>query len=182
MLLDVLERVAEAKRRAAPDSWALVRAVAANLHKLTAYKDEYEVARLMTDSDAVATARELAGARGKVTWKLHPPMLRALGLGAKISVGSWAEPGVRLLARGKKLRGTVLDPFRWPEVRRVERQLPREYVEAVDRVLGRLSAGNVTAAVEIAELPDLVRGYERIKLASVVRYRAALSETLAAFV
>ena len=117
-----------------------------------------------------------------MAWKLHPPMLRALGLDNKISIGSWAEPVVHLLARGKKLRGTALDPFRWPEVRRVERQLPGEYVEAIDRVLDRLSAGNVTAAVEIAELPDLVRGYEHIKLANVARYRAALSETLAAFV
>ena len=180
--LDVLKRVAEAERRVASGSSALVRAVAANLYKLTAYKDEYEVARLMTDSDALATAREVAGARGKVAWKLHPPMLRALGLDNKISIGSWAEPVVHLLARGKKLRGTALDPFRWPDVRRVERQLPGEYVEAIDRVLDRLSAGNVTAAVEIAELPDLVRGYEHIKLANVARYRATLSDALAAFV
>lgn len=108
-------------------------------------------------------------------------MLRALGLDNKISVGAWAEPGVRVLARSKRLRGTALDPFRWPRVRRVERQLPAEYVEAIDRVLDRLSVGNVEAAVEIAQLPDLVRGYEHIKLGNVTRYRAALSRSLAAF-
>ncbi len=118
----------------------------------------------------------------RVAWKLHPPMLRALGLGRKINIGSWAEPAVHLLARGKRMRGTSLAPFRWPEVRRVERQLAAQYVEAIDRVLGRLSIDNLAAAVDIAELPDLVRGYERIKLANVARYRAALSETLAAFV
>ena len=179
--IDVLERVAAAERGVAPNSSALVRAVAANLYKLTAYKDEYEVARLMTDNDGLSAAREIAGARGKVAWRLHPPMLRALGLDNKISIGGWAEPAVHLLARGKKLRGTALDPFRWPEVRRVERQLPGQYVQAIDRVIGRLSAGNLPAAVEIAELPDLVRGYEHIKLANVARHRAALSEAVAAF-
>ena len=179
--LDVLERVTTAERRVAPSSAALVRAVGANLYKLTAYKDEYEVARLMTDDDGLAAAREVAGPKGKVAWRLHPPMLRALGLDNKISVGAWAEPGVRVLARSKRLRGTALDPFRWPRVRRVERQLPAEYVEAIDRVLDRLSVGNVEAAVEIAQLPDLVRGYEHIKLGNVTRYRAALSRSLAAF-
>ena len=180
--LNVLDRVATAERRIAPDSSALLRAVAANLYKLTAYKDEYEVARLMTDDDGLTAARVVAGARGKMAWRLHPPLLRALGLDHKISFGSWAEPGVHVLARGKKLRGTALDPFRWPEVRRVERQLPGEYVAAIDRVLGRLSAENMAAAVEIAELPDLVRGYERIKLANVARYRVALSERIEAYV
>ncbi len=107
-----------ASRRSAP---RLLAAVAANLYKLMAYKDEYEVARLMTDADGMAEARRLAGPSGRIAWKLHPPMLRALGMSEKISVGSWGEPAIRALARAKRLRGTVADPFRWTEVRRVER-------------------------------------------------------------
>jgi indolepyruvate ferredoxin oxidoreductase len=66
-------------------------------------------------------------------------------------------------------------------VRKVERELPGEYVEAVETVLGSLSVGNLDDAVALAELPDIVRGYEDIKLANVERYRAALREALAAF-
>ena len=64
--------------------------------------------------------------------ELHPPMLRALGMSSKITIGSWAKPGVSGLAAAKRLRGTVLDPFRWAEVRKVERQLPGEYRGVLD--------------------------------------------------
>jgi len=177
--LDVLERVARAERAAAPDSTRLLAAVATHLYQLTAYKDEYEVARLMTDPDGLAAAREIAGPRGRIAWRLHPPLLRALGLSHKISIGPWAAPAVRLLARLKRLRGTPLDPFGHARVRAVERELPGEYVRAIDAVLERLAPENLAAAVALARLPDSVRGYEEIKLARVERYRARLAEALA---
>ena len=179
--LDVVERVARTERAVAPDSSALLTAVAANLYKLTAYKDEYEVARLMTDEDGLAAARLVAGDHGSMAWKLHPPMLRALGMDSKLTVPLWAAPAIKTLARGKRLRGTAADPFGWAEVRKVERQLPGEYLTAVDTLLGRLGTANLGAAVEIAELPDLVRGYEHIKLANVARYRAELNKRLDEF-
>ncbi|MDH3705426.1 MAG: 2-oxoacid ferredoxin oxidoreductase, partial [Acidimicrobiia bacterium] len=114
-------------------------------------------------------------------WKLHPPMLKALGLDDKISVGSWAEPAVAVLAKGKRLRGTPADPFRWTSVRRIERELPGEYVDAIDVVLARLTADNLDAAVAIAELPDHVRGYEDLKLRRVAEYRTQLAQALASF-
>ncbi|MEM7274286.1 MAG: indolepyruvate ferredoxin oxidoreductase family protein [Actinomycetota bacterium] len=174
--LDVVERVRRAEQAVDAESDALVAAVATNLYKLTAYKDEYEVARLMLDPDGSAPATELADGRHAVAWKLHPPILRALGVDRKISIGTWARPGIALLARGKRLRGTPADPFRWAEVRRVERALPGQYLAALDRALDRLDATSLPALVELAGLPDLVRGYEDIKLANVVRYRAALAE------
>jgi indolepyruvate ferredoxin oxidoreductase len=179
--LDVVERVHAAEAASRADSTQLTTTVAANLYKLTAYKDEYEVARLMTDPDGLSAARDVAGADGTITWRLHPPLLRRFGLGHKISVGPWAEPGVRALARGKRLRGTVLDPFRWPEVRRVERRLATEYVDAVDRLIAGLTPARLNEAVAIASLPDVVRGYEEIKLANVQRYRAELRERLDAY-
>ncbi len=172
--LEVLERVANREREVDPASSALTMAVAANLFKLTAYKDEYEVARLMTSVDGLAAAREVAGSRAKMSWKLHPPMLRALGMKSKINVGSWARPGVGALAKAKRLRGTPLDPFRWAEVRRVERKLPGEYLAAIDQALDSLSADNLDATVAVANLPDIVRGYEDIKLANVLTYREKL--------
>ena len=176
--LETVETAWRAEQSVAPGSEVLASAVAEHLFKLTAYKDEYEVARLMLDADGLSEATELAGAKGKVAWKLHPPMLRALGMERKITIGTWATPGIRTLARGKRVRGTVADPFRWAKVRRVERQLPGEYRKALDRALGRLTAGNLPAVVELAALPDLVRGYEDIKLANVERYRRTLDETL----
>ncbi|MDW3177161.1 MAG: indolepyruvate ferredoxin oxidoreductase family protein [Acidimicrobiia bacterium] len=172
-----LERVAASERKVI-DSTDLLAAVAAGLFKLVAYKDEYEVARLMTLDAGLEPAKEVAGSSGSIAWKLHPPMLRALGMNKKITVGAWATPGVKALAQGKRLRGTALDPFGRAEVRRIERALPSEYIEAIDRVLGVLSEANHATAVAIAELPDLVRGYEDIKLANVEIYRAELADGL----
>jgi indolepyruvate ferredoxin oxidoreductase len=179
--LDVVERVARAERAAVADSTKLLAAVATHLFQLTAYKDEYEVARLLTDAEGLAAAREVAGARGRISWRLHPPLLRALGLSHKIAIGRWATPAVRLLARAKRLRGTALDPFGYTQVRALERELAPEYVRAIDSVLERLRPQNLEAAVAIASLPESVRGYEDIKLDRAEKYRARLAQALEAF-
>ena len=172
-----LESIAARERAVVADSHRLLAATAEGLFKLTAYKDEYEVARLMLDIDGTAAAHELATSGGTVAWKLHPPMLRALGLDRKITLGPWATPVIEVLARGKRFRGTARDPFGRAEVRRVERQLPGEYLDAVNAALG--SAGeDVDRAVRVAELAELVRGYEDIKLANVARFRDAVAEAL----
>jgi indolepyruvate ferredoxin oxidoreductase len=176
--LACVEEVAAVERRVAPGSSRLLRAVSANLYKLLAYKDEYEVARLMLDAGGMREARELAGPGGRIAWRLHPPVLRALGLGHKISLGPWAAPFVRLLAKGKRLRGTRIDPFGWTEVRRQERELPGEYRAAVQDLLAGLRAENLGEAVRIAELPDAVRGYEGLKLARSREYRSQLRGAL----
>ncbi len=175
---DALGRVQRVESSIAPNSTALVDAVAAGLYKLTAYKDEYEVARLMLEHDAMSEAFEIAGHKGAIQWKLHPPMLRALGFENKIAVGAWAAPAIRQLARRKHLRGSKLDPFGYAEVRRVERALPGEYVAAVESSLSKLTIENLDAVVALAELPDLVRGYEDIKLRNVAQYRVELKNAL----
>ena len=81
---------------------------------------------------------------------------------------------------GRVLRGTVFDPFGRSHVRRVERSLPGEYLALVERALERLSPETLATAVEVAELPELVRGYEAIKLAGVERFRTRAVELLAA--
>ncbi len=174
--LSTVERVAAAERAAVPSSSRLIETVASSLYKLLAYKDEYEVARLMLDDEGLSEARRLEAAGGRLSWKLHPPMLRALGMDTKIDIGAWAEPGIKLLAKGKRLRGTRLDPFGRTEIRRIERELPTEYVAAIDRVLPVLRVDNLDGVVELAALVGMVRGYEHIKLANIERYRMALAE------
>jgi indolepyruvate ferredoxin oxidoreductase len=179
--LDVLDRVHETEENIRPGGGGLVFAVAANLYKLMAYKDEYEVARLMTDEQSIAEARRLAGRNGRIAWRLHPPLLRALGLSRKISFGLWTTPFFSLLARARILRGTVFDPFGYAKLRRMERDLSREYVEMLDRILPRLASANLGSAVALAELPDEIRGYEDLKLERIARYRETLTAAEAGF-
>ncbi len=178
--LDLVESTLVTEERVVPGSRRLTRTVAEMLYKLTAYKDEYEVARLMTDEDGLAAAREVAGETGRLAWRLHPPILRALGLRRKIAIGFGASPLVRLLAKGRVLRGTPFDPFGYAAVRRVERALPGEYRAAIEEVLEALDVDHFEAAVALAALPDSVRGYEDLKLERAAAYREKLAEALAA--
>jgi indolepyruvate ferredoxin oxidoreductase len=162
--------------RALGEDTGFSRAVARGLHKLTAYKDEYEVARLLTDpSFEAALAAEVPGGE-KMRYRLHPPVLRALGRQKKLALGPWMRPVLRVLARGKAVRGTPLDPFGRTGVRRLERELRDGYREMVLRLAAGLTVESHATAVAAAEAADLVRGYEDVKLANVERYRARLAE------
>jgi indolepyruvate ferredoxin oxidoreductase len=155
---------------------AFAEAVAAGLHRFTAYKDEYEVARLLTDPAFEARlAAEVPGG-AKLRYRLHPPVLKAMGRQKKIAFGPWMRPVLRTLAKGKVVRGTPLDPFGRTGIRRLERQLRDEYRALVLRLARDLTAGNHETAIEAARAADLVRGYEDVKLAGVERYRARLAE------
>ena len=87
---------------------------------------------------------------------------------------------ITLLRAGRVVRGRVIDPFGHAEIRRIERQLPAEYQSAIETVLVSLNASNLASAVEIANLPDQVRGYENLKLTRVAEYRSSLEAKLAA--
>ena len=167
-------RFVEAVRGAAP---ALAAPVAAGLHKLMAYKDEYEVARLSLDPALKATVAEQFGAGARVAYHLHPPVLRALGMDRKITLGPWFDGAFRVLRAARGVRGTRLDPFGYAAVRRTERALITEYRAAIEQLLA--TAPDHPLAAELATLPDMVRGYEEIKLASVAAYRARQREILA---
>jgi indolepyruvate ferredoxin oxidoreductase len=169
-------RAAEAARVPGNEGFAL--AVARYLYKLMAYKDEYEVPRLSLDEGVDMQVRKMFGARARVSYKLHPPFLRAVGVNRKITLGPWVRPLFRLLAAMRFLRGTVLDPFGHTEVRRTERQLITEYRAAIVTVTAILAPENHDIAIELAGLPDVVRGYEDVKLANVDRYRKLLAELM----
>jgi indolepyruvate ferredoxin oxidoreductase len=139
-----------------------------------AYKDEYEVARLLLDpAFAGVIEREVPGA-SRVRFQLHPPTLRALGLKNKVGVGPIGRVSLRLLRRGRRLRGTPFDPFGYAKVRRLERQLVTEYLAMVEQLIEQLRPETYARSVEGAQAALLVRGFEGIKLASVERYRAEL--------
>ncbi|NLG45136.1 indolepyruvate ferredoxin oxidoreductase family protein [Gordonia sp. (in: high G+C Gram-positive bacteria)] len=164
------------RERALTERTDLSAAVATSLHRLTAYKDEYEVARMLTDKAFVASvAAEVPGA-SDLTYQLHPPVLRALGREKKIGFGPRSHVALRVLAKGRFLRGTKLDPFGRAEVRKVERRLLDHYRGLVDALLADLTDDSYAAAVEVARAPELVVGYEDVKLRNVDRYRARLGE------
>ncbi|HXV91923.1 MAG TPA: DUF6537 domain-containing protein, partial [Pseudonocardia sp.] len=169
--VDGVRRVAEAERAVVPGSTRLAEAVARYLFKLMAYKDEYEVARLHLRNDLARTLADEYPGGVKVQYALHPPMLRALGMKRKLKLGTWFDGAFRLLVRMRRLRGTALDPFGRPEVRRVERALIGEYRALVDKALVGLSPETLDRAVKLASLPDVIRGYEDIKLTNVRKFR-----------
>jgi indolepyruvate ferredoxin oxidoreductase len=169
--VDFVARVRTAEQAAVPGETRLSEAVARYLFKLMAYKDEYEVARLHLKADLGRRLAEEFPGGARVQYNLHPPLLRALGVTRKLKFGTWFDAAFRTLAGLKGLRGTALDPFGWAAVRRVERALPGEYRALVERTLPGLSRDTYERAVRAARLPDLIRGYEGIKLGNVDKFR-----------
>ena len=175
---EFVRRVHVAEQERTPGHSELAEAVARHLFKLMAYKDEYEVARLHLDAVEQARLRAEFGEDAKIWFMLHPPALRAMGLDRKLKLGTWFLPGFRSLYRARRLRGTKLDPFGRAEVRKVERELIEEYEATVAEALSLLTPATHGTALELLELPDLVRGYEEIKLRNVVLYRKRLESTM----
>jgi indolepyruvate ferredoxin oxidoreductase len=162
-------------------SHALTEAAARNLHKLMAYKDEYEVARLALLPESKRQYESVGGPGTEVTYHLHPPMLRSVGVDHKMKFRRTGAPSFMALRAMKKVRGTRLDPFGYAEVRKVERAMVPEFERALDTITTKLSAANIGEAVAIASLPDQVRGYEHIKLRRAATYRAELAQRLQQF-
>jgi indolepyruvate ferredoxin oxidoreductase len=153
---------------------AITTAVARHLYTLMAYKDEYEVARLSLDPAMTDAVEREFGAGAKVSYRLHPPVLRALGMKRKVTFGPWFRHVFRLLAALRRLRGTPLDVFGYTGLRRTERLLAAEYLREVGLALAGLGSGCTYAqALDVAESAAVIRGYESIKLDSIARFRAA---------
>jgi len=180
---EAVRRVHVAEQERTPGHSELAEAVARHLFKLMAYKDEYEVARLHLDAVEDAKLHSEFGDDIKIWFNLHPPLLRAMGLDRKLKLGRWFVPSFRAMYRMRRLRGTKLDPFGHAKVRRVERELIAEYEQMVAGALDRLTPESHATALELLELPDLIRGYEEIKLRNVVMFRkraAAIEKRMAA--
>ena len=147
-------------------STKLTEAVARYLFKLMAYKDEYEVARLHTDPAFMQKIAGMFEGDIKLTHHLAPPLLAKTndkGELVKNAYGAWMRSAFGLLAKMKGLRGTALDPFGRTEERKTERALIGEYRTCIEELLRTLSAANLAQAVEIARIPEEIRGYGHVK-------------------
>ena len=182
---DVVDQVERSERARLGGRADLAEAVAENLFKLMAYKDEYEVARLYTDGEFLKRLRHQFTGDYRLEFHLAPPTLAkrdpATGELQKQTFGPWMFTAFRLLARLKFLRGTALDPFgRTPE-RRLERQLVTDYCKTVMELLRGLTPANRGLAVEIARIPERIRGFGHVKEQSIVTAKAREAALLAAF-
>jgi indolepyruvate ferredoxin oxidoreductase len=163
----------------------LTEAVARNYFKLLAYKDEYEVARLYTDGAFLKRLGEQFEGDYKLEFHLAPPMLSetdpATGEPKKKAYGPWMLKAFQGLARMKRLRGTRFDPFgRTPE-RKMERQLIADYEKTLGELLSGLNHENHGLAVQIASIPDAIRGFGPVKDRHLADARAKEAALLEAF-
>ena len=145
----------------------LVEAVAKSYFKLLAYKDEYEVARLHTQTGFLESIRETYGQDAKITFHMAPPLLSrkkdARGRPFKKEFRTGTITLLRLLARLRGLRGTPFDIFRFSHDRRTERALIREFENRIDELLPTLTASNADRAREVVSSYMDIRGYGPVK-------------------
>ena len=169
---DLVARVQAAE--AVLNKTSLSEAVARNLFKLMAYKDEYEVARLHTNTAFLQKIGDMFEGDYTVNYHLAPPIISKTnekGELQKQKFGPLMLTGFKLLKHFKVLRGTPLDIFGKTEEREMERALIGEYVTSIDEVLAKLTADNHALAIEIANLPDAIKGFGHVKARNVVAVR-----------
>jgi len=163
----LVNAVAKAEAEKTPGMTGLAEAVARYLFKLMAYKDEYEVARLYTDTGFLQRVRAQFDGDLRLEFHLAPPMLAkadpATGEPKKMSFGPWVLRLFGALKKFRFLRGTPLDPFGYSAERRTERQLIASYRALIETVLSELSPGNHATAVALASIPEKIRGFGPVK-------------------
>ncbi len=160
---------------------SLTRAVATQMRKLMAYKDEYEVARLYTDGEFERNLREQFDGDFTLEFFMAPPSFIKGKQGTvpkKVRFGSWLFGAMKVLARFKGLRGTAFDVFGRTEERRIERRLIDDYETCVRELLASLSPARLPIAADIANVPSTIRGYGHVKLANLAIAKARESELL----
>lgn len=176
-------QTAEQKQR--KDSNILTETVARSLFKLMAYKDEYEVARLHTQTGFDQRIDQMMEGNYTVKYHLAPPLFAKkdpqTGHLKKKEYGPWMAKAFSFVAKFKSLRGTALDPFGKTEERKMERQLIVDFETVLHELKSNLTAENFAIAEEIAALPMKIRGYGHVKEAAVKSYKAELANLLNQF-
>ena len=178
---DLVARVRTAENSCG-ESDDLSSAVARSYFKLLSYKDEYEIARLHTQTGFLESVRQDFGDKAKLRFHLAPPILNA-GLDArgrprKKEFGSWIIPVFKLLARLRGLRGTAFDIFGMTAERRTERALIVEFEATADAILSNLSPDNLAEATTIAATYMDIRGFGPVKEKAISDVRAELAKRL----
>ena len=181
----LVERVAQAERARVAGSTALAEAVARALYKLMAAKDEYEVARLYANGAFIDRLQREFDGDFRLQFHLAIPLLdrfaRTDAAARKRSYGGWMLRAFGLLARLKRLRGTPLDPFSYSAERRFERALLHDYETLLDELCPALAPHNHALAVELARLPERIRGFGHVKRQSALEATTIGDGLLAAF-
>jgi indolepyruvate ferredoxin oxidoreductase len=161
-----VDAVRTVETKAIPGSTAVTEAVARNLFKLMAIKDEYEVARLYTDGSFQKQLAAQFQDYDRLEFHLAPPILGRRGSDGKprkSNFGPWMMTGFRALAAMKGLRGSSFDPFGYSAERRMERRLLAMYEGDLDLIVRSLVLGKAEAAAALASIPALIRGYGHVK-------------------
>ncbi len=180
----LVDKTRSAEQHKAPGSVALSEAVARYAFKLMAYKDEYEVARLYTSGDFEQRVRDRFDGDFKIHFHLAPPLFArrdSEGHLRKSEYGAWVFGAFKLLAKLKGLRGGAFDVFGYTAERKLERRLIGDYAQCVDELLDGLTGGNYALAVEIASIPEQIRGYGHIKEANYAKAILRWDELMAAW-
>jgi indolepyruvate ferredoxin oxidoreductase len=180
--LSRVEQFSAAERALSGKPGELTEAVARYYFKVLAIKDEYEVARLFTHGEFLKKIEATFEGDYNLRFHLAPPLLNKAGPGvepAKRSYGPWMLKGFKLLAKLKGIRNTWLDPFAYTHERKVEREWLRNYEQILEELLSGLTPDKLDTAVQLAKLPDAVRGYGAVKeryLAHVQQQQTRLLE------
>jgi len=181
---DLVARVRTVEETKVSGATALTETVARYYFKLLAIKDEYEVARLYADGDFAARVAAAFEGDYKFTFHLAPPLVSgidpATGEAKKATYGPWMIRAFGVLAKLRRLRGTPLDLFNRSAERKMERALIGEYEAVLDEIFARLTADNHALAIELAEIPEHIRGYGHVKARHVKAAKAKEAELLAA--
>ena len=169
----VVDKVRTAEAGIAPASSELSEAVARNLFKLMAYKDEYEVARLYTDGSFAERLAEKFEGDFSLKFHLAPPIFarrdKATGRLQKREYGAWMIHAFRWLVRLKFLRGTAFDPFGYTAERRIERKLIADYLATIEQHLAAPRPEQLPLLIRLARLPEMIRGYGHVKDESIAK-------------
>ncbi|MFC3228507.1 indolepyruvate ferredoxin oxidoreductase family protein [Marinibaculum pumilum] len=182
----LVEEVAAAERQKAPGQAGLAMEAARNLYKVMAYKDEYEVARLYTDGAFAAKLDRQFGGDFKLKVHMSPPLISRpdpeTGVPPKRAFsGRWIFPAFRLMAKLKGLRGTAFDIFGYTAERKAERRLVEDYAAVLRELAAGLTAERHPLAVQIAAVPEGIRGFGHIKARNLDAARKREAELLALY-
>ncbi len=181
----LVKRVTEVESQKFADKKALTAAVARYYFKVLAYKDEYEVARLYTDMGFKQKVAEQFDGDYKLTFHLAPPIMSDVdpnsGEPRKKVFGPWMMTAFNVLAKFKGLRGTALDVFGYTDERKSERRLVADYEALVEELLRDTTSANYETAVDLASMPEHIRGFGHVKHAHMVDAKARWAELLAKF-
>ena len=181
----LVRKAEDAEQNLTPGFEGFAVAVARYAFKLMSYKDEYEVARLYTDGTFLRQLNEQFDGDYKIEFNLAPPLISkrdpSTGQLKKQVYGPWLMHGFRLLSKLKGLRGTAWDIFGKTAERKQERLLIEDYFKVIEMACRNLSRGNHSVAVELASIPEKIRGYGHVKEAAIIESKAHEKQALAIF-